>query len=120
MRNILVIEDEPELNDLLKEALTKAGFHVEQAFNGNEGLSKAMGSDFSVILLDLLLPVKSGFDFLYEYTFKKRKPSPVLVLSNLGDFGSQMKTYKKGVISYMVKANVSLKDVVSKVVSIAS
>jgi len=120
MKKILIIEDEVTLNEALKQALQGAGFQVSQAFNGEEALTKALNTEteFDVLLLDLLMPVKDGFSFLDDYLLKKAEPAPVLVLTNLSDFSSQMRTYKKGIISYMIKANVSLEEIVKKVSSL--
>ena len=118
MKKILIIEDEVTLNDSLKLALKSAGFQVVQAYNGEEAVTKAVDNGFDVILLDLIMPVKDGFEFLDEYLQKAGNPAPILVLTNLSDFGSQMKTYKKGIVSYMIKANVTLEEIVKKVTSL--
>ena len=118
MKRVLIIEDEVSLNEALKQALISAGFEIEQAYNGVEALTKSLDNDFNVILLDLLMPVKDGFEFLEDYLSKKAEPAPILVLTNLSDFSSQMKTYKKGVVSYMVKSNVSLEEIVKRVSSL--
>ena len=120
MDKILLIEDETSISDVYKEALEDKGFKVEQAYNGKEGLTKALEGNFGVIILDLLLPVKDGFDFLYEYMNQKNDPAPIIVLSNLNDFGSKLKAYKKGIVSYMVKANTSMDELIDKVASVVS
>lgn len=115
MKKILIIEDEVQLNNALKQALESAGFKVEQAYNGQEAIEIANSNGYDIILLDLVMPVKDGFSFLEEYMATTEDPSPVLVLTNLSDFTSQMRTYKKGIVSYMVKSNTPLEEVVKKV-----
>jgi len=116
--HILIVEDEISLNDSLKGALLDANFEVEQAYNGLEGLSFALNHDFDLIILDILMPTKDGYDFIYNYTFKKEKPLPILVLSNLSGLEDKMKQYTKVKLSYMVKAEVSLDTIVKKVKSL--
>ena len=118
MKKLLIIEDEKPLNQALKQALSSAGFVVDQTYNGQEALDVAKGDGYDVILLDLLMPVKDGFSFLDEYLSGTEDPAPVLVLTNLSDFSSQMRTYKKGIISYMIKSNTPLEEVVKKATSL--
>ena len=118
MKKILIIEDEKAINNALKEKLTHEKFDVVQTFDGAEGLSMAVKDTFDVILLDLVMPVKNGFEFIDEYLAKVESPSPIIVLTNLPDFGSEAKATKKGVVSYIVKTNVSLEEIVAKIKSV--
>lgn len=77
MAKILVIEDN-ELNlKLMKDILVSQSYEVETASNGQEGLDKANQNDYDLILLDIQMPVVSGYDFLKLY----KKNAPVLVVS---------------------------------------
>ena len=64
-RHILLIEDEPDLRETLKELLEMLGFTVQTAANGREGLNKlASAGDPCLIMLDLMMPVMDGWQFL--------------------------------------------------------
>ena len=81
---LLLIEDEPDIRDSLREILEAEGYLVRTAANGAEGLQtlEEMGPVPSLILLDLLMPVMNGTEFLAE---QQRRPAlsaiPVVVLS---------------------------------------
>lgn len=77
MSKILVIEDN-ELNlKLMKDILISQGYEVDTAADGEQGLEKAMENDYGLILLDIQMPVVSGYDFLQFYN----KETPVIVVS---------------------------------------
>lgn len=78
MVKILVIEDN-ELNlKLMKDILESQSYSVDVAQDGLEGLDKANKNDYSLIILDIQMPVVSGYDFLKAYNNKK---TPVIVVS---------------------------------------
>ena len=60
-KKILIIEDEVSISDIVKFNLVKEGYEVETAYDGEEGLRKALGADFDLILLDIMLPHVDGF-----------------------------------------------------------
>ncbi len=77
MNKILVIEDN-ELNlKLMKDILISQGYDVDTAADGEQGLEKAMENEYGLILLDIQMPVVSGYDFLQIYN----KKTPVIVVS---------------------------------------
>lgn len=77
MNKILVIEDN-ELNlKLMKDILISQGYEVDTAADGEQGLEKAMENEYGLILLDIQMPVVSGYDFLQIYN----KKTPVIVVS---------------------------------------
>jgi CheY-like chemotaxis protein len=64
MLRILVVEDDPIIRTTLAEALEDMGYLVETASNGAEALAKVRDDDLAAILLDLMMPVMSGWEFL--------------------------------------------------------
>lgn len=81
VKRILVVEDNPDLRELLADALGDAGYDVEQVSNGAEALARAEASLPDAILLDLMLPVMDGAEFLrarQERPFLARVPVMVL------------------------------------------
>ncbi|OCT12271.1 DNA-binding response regulator [Paenibacillus pectinilyticus] len=80
---ILVIEDEERIARLLQLELLHAGYAVELALDGAEGLKKALNSEWNLILLDILLPQMNGFDLLTSFR-KVNTVTPVIVLTACG------------------------------------
>jgi two-component system OmpR family response regulator len=76
---LLIVEDEPDLTRVLRQALTESGFSVDTAADGEEGLWKAKQTDYDAIILDLMLPRMQGGEVLRE--LRESKITPVLVLT---------------------------------------
>ena len=68
---VLIIEDESELTRLLRQSLTESGFSVDTAADGEEGLNKALHTDYDAVLLDLMLPRMSGSEVLTKRSFRR-------------------------------------------------
>ncbi|MBP9821748.1 MAG: response regulator [Candidatus Pacebacteria bacterium] len=113
---ILIAEDDAFLSRVLVDKLEKAHFQVITAFDGEEALKKLSEGSVHLMILDIIMPKKMGFDVLDE---AKSNPAtkniPILVLSNLGQDGDIEMAVKKGASGYFVKSNISLVSVVEKV-----
>lgn len=115
-KKILIIEDDNVLQNAIKIALTKAGFEVQQAFGGNDGVAKLKKDRPDLILLDLILPDRDGYHLLYELNeHKDFKDIPIVVLSAIGSQSSIEECMAGGAKDYLVKSEYSLDDVVKKV-----
>ncbi|MCY9661649.1 response regulator transcription factor [Paenibacillus chondroitinus] len=77
---LLVIEDEEKIARLLQLELTHAGYIVELASDGSEGLRKALNEKWDLILLDILLPVYNGFELIKSFR-KKNSETPIIVVT---------------------------------------
>jgi DNA-binding response OmpR family regulator len=75
----LLVEHERGTARLIQQGLAQAGYVVDVAENGNAGLHYALGTDYDVIILDIVLPIIDGFRLLREFRAKRLKP-PVLFL----------------------------------------
>ena len=118
MSKILFVEDEPSLQKAISEVLTQEGYKVLGAADGEEGLKKAKEEKPNLILLDLILPKKDGFEVLKELKAdEKLKDIPVIVLTNLEGVGDVEKALTLGATTYLVKANYDLEDVLKTVKS---
>ena len=116
MAKILFVEDEPTLQKELKEILEQEKFKIFSAFDGEEGLKIAKQEKPNLILLDLILPKKDGFEVLKELKADNDlKDIPVIVLTNLEGVGDVEKALEIGATTYLVKANYKLEDVVAKI-----
>ena len=118
MSKILFVEDEPNLQKTISEVLVQEGYKVFAAGDGEEGLKIAKQEKPNLILLDLILPKKDGFEVLKELKADNDlKDIPVIVLTNLEGVGDVEKALTLGATTYLVKANYDLEDVLKTVKS---
>ena len=111
MAHVLIVEDDKVLNQAYKLILEKEGHRVETAFNGAEALDKAEAEEPDIILLDLLMPIKSGLEFLEDYHVTSKHPRvKIVILSNIGNEKEAEKGMKLGAYKYIVKAHASPHD----------
>lgn len=116
MKTILFIEDEPSLQKTVGRFLEKEGFEIESALDGETGLQIAKKTKPALILLDLILPRKDGFEVLKELKQDETtKNIPVIVLTNLEGSTDVEKALSLGANAYLVKANYDLEEVIKKI-----
>jgi DNA-binding response OmpR family regulator len=113
---ILIAEDEKPLARALELKLTRSGFHTRVALNGVEALQAMKEESFDLILLDLIMPQKNGFEVLEEMRAQNIQ-IPVIVVSNLGQEEDRKRVEELGAIQYVVKSNVSLAEIVKGIKS---
>jgi len=115
-QKILMIEEDRFLRKIYKNKLSKENFEFIEATNGEEGLNKIVSEKPDIVLLDLILTRKSGFDVLVEMKRNgKTKKIPVIILSNLGQESDIKRGLSLGAKEYLVKTEISLFDVVNKI-----
>jgi DNA-binding response OmpR family regulator len=99
---VLVIEDEPGIVDFIERGLQAEGFEVRSASDGNGGLEKALSENIDLVVLDLMLPGRSGVDVLGE--LHALKPAlPVIVLTALGEVEDRVAGLDAGAVDYLTK-----------------
>jgi DNA-binding response OmpR family regulator len=99
---ILVIEDEPGIVDFLERGLAAHGFDVSSALDGEHGLSKALSQDVDLVVLDLMLPGRSGLEVLER--LRQNKPAlPVIVLTAMHEVEHRIAGLDAGAVDYLVK-----------------
>ena len=79
MSKILIVEDEQEIADLEKDYLELSDFTVDICNDGNSGLEKALAEDYSLVILDLMLPGMDGFEICR--TIRETKNIPIIIVS---------------------------------------
>lgn len=110
---VLVIEDEPGIVDFLRRGLTAKGFLVQSASDGAEGERRALSESFDAIVLDLMLPGRSGMDVLAS--LRRAKPGvPVIVLTARGEVSDRVAGLEAGAVDYLVKP-FSLAELIARV-----
>jgi DNA-binding response OmpR family regulator len=113
---ILFVDDDNFLRKVYKAELEDHGYEVLLAADGEEGLAMAKANDPDLILLDMIMPHKNGFEVLTELQANPlTKNIPVIILSNLGQKDDIRKGLDLGAVDYLVKDNTTLGVIVSKV-----
>ena len=119
MSKILLVEDDPFLSSLLKTRLEKEKFEVTLARDGAQAVEALRANKPDLILLDIILPGKSGFEILEQVKsdpqLRDRTGVPVIIISNLGQESDLERGRELGAVDYFVKARVSIDDLVKKV-----
>lgn len=98
---ILVIEDDKTINNLLCKVLSDSGYEADCAFDGEEGLNKALNTKCDLILLDLMLPLKTGEEVLRE--IRKVSSTPAIVLSAKDQVINRIELLRLGADDYISK-----------------
>lgn len=101
MSRILIIEDSADINNLIGEALKKAGYEYRQAFSGTEGLLCASAEAFDLAVMDLMLPGMSGEELLPK--LREKQNIPVIILSAKDSLDSKLSLFDAGAEDYMTK-----------------
>ena len=102
MANVVVIEDEPGIVDFIERGLTARGFNVLAARDGERGLELALGERVDLVVLDLMLPRRSGEEILHDLT-EQRPGLPVIVLTARGEVEDRVNGLRAGAVDYLVK-----------------
>lgn len=118
MAKILIVEDDPLLVGLYEKAFELAGYEVETAFNGKDGLGKLESTDKkpAIILSDVMMPEMNGLELLEKIKASPAlKDIPVVMLTNLAGDKDAERALSLGAVTYLVKSQYQPKEVVAKV-----
>lgn len=99
---ILLVEDEPKLNEFVKKGLEQHGYAVDSVLNGSEALSLAATESYDLIILDLMLPGQSGFEVLNNLNQFKIN-APVIIMSAINSTDRVIEGLDKGAVDYIKK-----------------
>lgn len=116
MTKIAIIEDDPVINQMYRMKFEADGFDVQIADNGKRGVSLVEAFSPDIILLDLQMPHMNGEEALTDIRKHEwGKTVPVIVLTNLGEEEAPKSLKSLGIHSYIVKADLTPRQVVAKV-----
>ena len=101
MRKILIIEDSTDINNMIADALGKAGYACAQAFSGTEGLLLMEREPYALVVLDLMLPGKNGEELLSQ--INEIQSVPVIVVSAKDSLDSKVNLLNAGAEDYLTK-----------------
>lgn len=105
MSRILIVEDDRDLNKAYCTILTREGYEVESAFDGQEALEKLKNFEPDLILLDLLMPVMGGLEFLQHWNINnKQSDVKVLIFTNMENSPEVTEAYKLGAHRCIIKS----------------
>lgn len=115
-KKILLIEDEELIIKLLGKKLSSAGYDIALAMNGEEGLKKMKEVKPDLVLLDIIMPRKGGFEVMEEMCKDPRFLNiPVIVISNSGQPLELDRAKRLGAVDWLVKTEFDPKEVMEKV-----
>jgi len=113
---VLLIEDDKFLVKLYRDKLNREEFEVSLAITGEEGLNKIRDEKPDVVLLDIILPEKNGFEVLSEMRLDPEiKDIPVIILTNLGQESDVKTGLELGAKDYLVKTEFSISKLSEKI-----
>lgn len=99
---ILLVEDEEKLLETIKEGLVHSGYAVDTALDGEEGSFMAFTNDYDLIILDINLPQKDGFEILKEVRARDREVN-IIMLTALSDIDDRVRGFDLGANDYVLK-----------------
>ncbi|MDD2732030.1 MAG: response regulator [Candidatus Pacebacteria bacterium] len=118
-KKILIIEDDKFLRELISQKLSKEGYDIKEAVDGEKGVKAVKDEKPDLILLDLILPGIDGFEVLAKI---KEDPGlssiPVIILSNLGQKDDIERGLKMGADDYLIKAHSTPPEIIEKIRSV--
>ncbi|MDE2188764.1 MAG: response regulator, partial [Patescibacteria group bacterium] len=113
---ILWVEDDKFISEILSKKFALLGYDLVKANNGTEALTLAENVTPDIVMLDIVMPDVNGFDVLQKLKMKEKyKDVPFIMLSNLSSPSDIEKAKKLGAVGFIVKAVVSLDEIVSQV-----
>lgn len=116
MKKILFIEDESALQKTFGDILKQEGYEMLSALDGETGLRLAKTENPDLVLLDLVLPKKHGFEVLQALKEDaSTRDIPIIVLTNLEGTGDVEKALELGATTYLIKTSYTLEEVIAKI-----
>lgn len=109
---VLVVDDEELIRMVIKDYLENEGYFVDEASNGQDAISLALKNDYSLIIMDIMMPVMDGFTAVKE--IKKIKDIPVIMLSARKEEYDKLQGFDIGIDDYVTKP-FSPKELVARI-----
>lgn len=114
---ILIVDDEPDLRMMFKDILETCGYQTEEAEDGVECLEKLAEGEYSLVLLDLMMPKMDGMEALTRIKQDKSKygDAPVLILTNLTSDVAIKEGFERKADGYLIKTELTPEQVVKEI-----
>jgi DNA-binding response OmpR family regulator len=114
-KKVLLMDDDPFLLKVMSERVARSGFDVVPTKTTDEALEAATREKPDLIVLDMIVAGKSGFDVLSSLALAERHAPPIMIVSNLSAPAEIARAKELGAAEYMVKSDVSLEDIVTRI-----
>jgi len=115
LEKVLVVEDEPDTLQLVQESLESEGYKVITATDGIEAEDKARTENPDIIVLDISIPKRDGYEVCRRLREDKNSFGiPIVMLTAKGDYGSRLKGFFQGACDYIAKP-FSTEDLINKI-----
>ena len=120
IKKILIVEDDIFLREICSYKLMQSKYKVDLASDGEEALEMIVKNNYDLVLMDIMIPKKTGLEVLSEYNNLdiKSNKTKFIMMSNLTEDENIKKSYDLGAVDYIVKVNTSPSDISHKVNSI--
>lgn len=115
MRKILLVEDEPILRETYQLILSTQPYICDVAYNGQMALEMCKAQTYDLILLDLMLPIMGGIDFLENLENLDDMKSKIIIISNLSAGKEINRAHELGVLRSLIKADLSPRQLISAI-----
>ncbi len=112
MTKILLIEDNREISANIKEYLELEHFNVVQAFDGEQGIERALRENYDIILLDLMLPIVDGITLARKV--RQKKDTPIIMTTARESIEHRLEGFDSGAVDYLIKP-FDLKELVARI-----
>ncbi|MFA5771092.1 MAG: response regulator [Patescibacteria group bacterium] len=119
IKKILIAEDELPISRALANKLTKEGYEITVAGNGEEAIKAMTANKFDLAIIDLMMPIKDGWAVL-EFAKKNKIKTPIVVASNLGQTEDEKSVRELGAVNFFVKANTPISKIVDYIKNYAN
>lgn len=117
MINVLIIEDDFFIRDLYQKAFQKAGYTVQVAVDGEQGIEALRNGVFDIVLLDVMMPKITGIEVL-KTVRSESFPShnvPIFLITNLGQNSIIEEAFKLGADGYFLKSQLTPDEIVAEI-----
>jgi CheY-like chemotaxis protein len=115
MRKILLVEDEPVLMETYQMILSTQPYECDYAENGKEALEKCKNKKYDLILLDIMMPVMNGIEFIKNLDTIDEMKSKIIIMSNLSSGKEIDEAYALGIQKHLLKSNISPSQLIAEI-----
>lgn len=115
MRKILLVEDEPVLMETYQMILSTQPYESDFAENGQEALEMCKAKNYDLILLDIMMPVMNGIEFIKQLDESDALKSRIIIMSNLSSGKELDEARQLGIQKHLLKASLSPSQFVSEI-----
>ena len=112
-KKVLIVEDEVHISKVYEVQLIKAGFLPIITRDGEDALKLFSSQKISLVILDIIIPKKDGFEVLEE--IRKMSQVPVLIISNLSQEADRKRAVELGATEYLVKIDSTVQAIIDKI-----